>query len=519
MDPRDEVSDSNQLTEDSDDELADLQKEYELKRQRLLEKKQRKDVPRSPTKPKPHALPQIQKPREYVPPKQPKASVFGTAFVKTATVTKKQVVLEDRLLSFDNVPKPLNEVVDEKDPLSGQHLQRRFQTADTITQLTEKVKILRVDKLLAKVVKPRYEEPAYDNWALVGMVMYKSPPLMTAVSERSAPRKYMRMLIGNFERKVDVMLFGDAFEKWWKLRVGEVVMVLNPEISRFSGTFALRLTDNLNTVLEIGLARDLGVCEARKADETRCKVVVNLQKSRLCEFHEQKKYVQGLRMELNGSVGLRRSTKPVLAERANEITKAYAMNVGNWKVDDEYTDPKALDTKSRRRKLDETKTNQKLEQKLMQLDHSLGLAKTLGLVKKTQNASSELAFSSSLLNKIGFDPTTNSKRKRDVSADLRELYDISSSKKNHRKLDPSTEDKRQKRSVWQSTWTKVKKYEKTVHNPAAGTAVSETAYSDADSYEDMTSPGDSEDDLEIDYGTKANVIAYGRLTAKENSCE
>ena len=112
---------------------------------------------------------------------------------------------------------------------------------------------------------------------------------------------------------IDVFLFGSAFTATWKLQRGMVVVLLNPEIfkKKDGKGFNLRLTENntpqsLNhqlpefeggeAVLEVGFAKDWAVCEALRADGTRCTTWVDSRHSMICEYHVD----QGLKRARKG---------------------------------------------------------------------------------------------------------------------------------------------------------------------------------------------------------------------------
>lgn len=328
MDPR-EAADDFCLTGDSNDELADLEKEFALKRQKLLEEKARRkrerakpqiNVERSPLPPRKQSTVDYFTKGRVDPAKQPVRSEPEVKTVFT-THTKHKTQKETpngfasrlagmdrsktnkldyyaRVFEFENVPKYTSIQVppDDAETYSGIKLQTRLIPKEAVVELFEGIKILNVKRLLAKVTGPEFKEPSYANWCFVGMVVFMSKPKHTVKGQ-----KYLILRVGDFDHSVDLMLFDAAFEKYCKLQVGEVIGVLNPQVKLFKGTFNLTLTDNSLSILELGRARHFGYCSSETKNGTRCKNFVDVSKLALCAYHEEQKYkASGLRMELQG---------------------------------------------------------------------------------------------------------------------------------------------------------------------------------------------------------------------------
>ena len=329
VDPRDEVpvDPHDVLTEDSEDELADLEKEFAARKARLLEEREMKkkrslealQVQRSPS---PKRSTRAQGKETVLPAFKGRKLVFTDkgcvipptkAFQKTSTSTFASKLRDiqqtqhtdvtnykERFFEFENITSKsiINCTdADSKDLHSGEILLRRYLSSAALDQNLASVKILRVAKLLAKVHAPQFEEPKYINWCLAGIIMHKSEPKTTTTNS-----KYMCLRIGLFTHTVDVFLFGDAFRKYWKLQCGDVVAVLNPGVKKYGDRFNLSLKDNLNAVLEIGTLKHYKRCSADTAQGERCKFIVDSLKNDLCSYHEERKFKQRSRMELQGSI-------------------------------------------------------------------------------------------------------------------------------------------------------------------------------------------------------------------------
>lgn len=527
-DPRDQrVLDKNEvMTEDSDDELADLEKEFAARKQKLLEEraraKERKrnhvQIERSPSPPprmhesnlplnevkrelnakstiKVLAEPDDKKKKTAMraaysafqrADQRAKGSAFASKLYGTKTQQTETINYNDRIFEFENVPKAvvLNTTEENnKDFISGQLLSRRYIEEEHLGKLMQQIKILRVSKLLAKVVKPTFEEPLYVNWCFTGIIMSKSDPKV-AVNNK----KYLSLRVGDFVNTVDVMLFGDAFQKYWKVRLGDVIVVLNPVIRKYSGSFNLSLSTDLDNLLEIGTLKHYGHCSATTKLGDHCKHIVDTLKNTLCTYHEESKFKQGSRMELQGSVKPKApqnrfgeksemyfnkgSNKPmfVLYENSGFHQKDVVYSGGEQFDQSKYDRP----VESKAAKLRKQRANDNLEQKLLSTVAPRGLEKLqkLGIVHNTESTSVEtekirkLAFKGTFVQGMGFDPTVQPKDRNISSApkslvSLDELRSLSKNKKIS--LKPSKEHAQEKLIKWRENinFISVSKTEKT----------------------------------------------------------
>lgn len=535
-DPRDQRTGSEgELTESSSDELADLQKEFEVRRQKILEnklKKKKADVPekhvvRSPSPERatnryigpPPAKSKTSFLKETIPDKKKEPdnrskiesrnepSQFFNKLHQSSQHAPKAIDYETREFLFD-IPPPQEIAVEEKEQFSSQYIRKRYITHDDLNRVLENKKVLKLDRMYAKITAPAYTEPAYANWCVIGIITAKKDPKLTKSTAKEKGSKYLKITISDLNLTVDLMIFGDAFKKYWKLRIGDVICVLNPDVNAwkppFNG-FNLSISDGVDSIVEIGSSRDFGHCTMVKKDNTRCTSVINTSKSDLCNYHQEIKYKQSQnkRMELSGSVNLKSPTNKhgqklsmylstnqngkvsggyLNYEKINQQTVNYCQEGG--KIGDAFVNPKLLDNMTvKRRKHNDSKNNLLLEKKLLKLLNNSNFKK-LGLIKSTDQPEPQLnktAFNTSILNKIGFDPTTNNvtsihtspqKKRKQLSSDLQELYEISSHKQAARKLTSSTDDKLMKKNKWRSNLKTLnqykQRYESDPHGPSAG---------------------------------------------------
>lgn len=503
-DPREEIVSEEELTESSGDELADLNKEYELKRQHIFQKKRStseeaakgNDEKLATDYGKGNNTNKLAEKHVFNRvARQDNGSKFFNKFYNDTKKDIKPELYDQREFSFEIIPKHENNV-DKRDEFSQLFLKKEYYSSEQLKVLFNNKKVLRVDKLFAKVAAPLYQEPQYVNWCLIGIVSNKSEPRMTKGSGHGdKQRKYMKISISNLRLSVDLMLFGDAFSMYWKLKVGDVIAILNPSVNPW-GTpyrgFNLSLNDGSNSIIEIGSARDFGYCNMLKRDNTPCRAIINLRESDVCHYHQHLKYSQSQskRMELNGSVGMKSPTgkdgkkksmymsvgsdSRVAFETLNEQSEFYAHEPGRNKGN--YHDPQILQNlKAKRRKYRDNRENAKLEAKLSELPNGrkferLGLIKREPAAEATNNHAHESAFHSNFLNKVGFDPakspyadsadaiTGMSQKKKQIPAAIKELYQLSSEKSGKRKLKRSTRTKEERKAQQEQIFKDLEQY-------------------------------------------------------------
>lgn len=208
------------------------------------------------------------------------------------------------------------------DSLSGYHLTKRLIPHTKVARLMENKSIFTLPKLLKIVKSPDYEPPDVESdYVVLGIVASKS----SALTKKNTPKpgslddantgdsdnksKFMVLRITDLKWEVDLFLFDTGFSKFWKLPLGAVVAILNPGImpprNRDTGQFSMKLSSSEDTILEIGTARDLGFCAARKKDGKECEAWVDKRKTEFCEFHVSLRVSKAKsgRMEVNTMTG------------------------------------------------------------------------------------------------------------------------------------------------------------------------------------------------------------------------
>lgn len=234
------------------------------------------------------------------------------------------------------LPQP---VINEMEKYSGQELSERYIDEKLVEKAFHDKKVLRVDKLFAKVYPPEFKEPEYPNWVVVGIITKKDEPKLTNNQSAIAKqKKYLKLTISNFILEISLMLFGDAFDKYWKLQVGDVIGILNPHISPWKNpatgqykSFNLTLSTDYDAIIEIGKSKNFGICKAfRKNSHTQCGIPVDRSKTDYCEYHQNLslKRITANRLELGGL-----ATSGGLNKLKNTNSKQILMNL-NYKSND-----------------------------------------------------------------------------------------------------------------------------------------------------------------------------------------
>ncbi|KAF2814169.1 TTL-domain-containing protein [Mytilinidion resinicola] len=211
---------------------------------------------------------------------------------------------------------------------SGFHLSKRLIPHNTLTRTLDGKSLYNLPKLLKEVKGPEYDTPDVESdYVVLGIIASKSSPLTPKNARKinasdndpddaaNGPSKFMVLHLTDLKWEIDLFLFDTGFSQFWKLSVGTIIAVLNPEImpprNRATGQFSLKLSSSEDTVLEIGMARDLGFCKAIKKDGKECRQWIDGRKTEYCDFHVElaiDKSKRG-RMEVNTMTGFGKGTR------------------------------------------------------------------------------------------------------------------------------------------------------------------------------------------------------------------
>ncbi|EWC47334.1 hypothetical protein DRE_00302 [Drechslerella stenobrocha 248] len=189
------------------------------------------------------------------------------------------------------------------DSFSGLHLSRRNIPHTQLARHLNEKEIFSLPRLLKTVQSPEYEPPDVPgDWVVMGIVSSKSEPRDVA---REGAGKYIVIQITDLKWEMDLFFFGSAFQKYYRVTPGTVLAILNPNImkprNQDSGKFSLTLSDTSDTLLEVGVARDLGTCKSRKRDGKECGSWIDKRRTEFCDFHVEQAIskTRSGRMEVN----------------------------------------------------------------------------------------------------------------------------------------------------------------------------------------------------------------------------
>ncbi|KAI1826746.1 hypothetical protein F4861DRAFT_496128 [Xylaria intraflava] len=187
------------------------------------------------------------------------------------------------------------------EPYSGVHLKKRIIPHLTLTRNLASKKTYVIPDLLKHVKAPEFQLPDVEQDIVVfGIIGSKSDPkthknMGGRVKEKTEAdptrTKYMVFTLVDLKWEVELFLFNSGFDRYWKLSPGTLVAILNPTIMpppqtrTDTGRFSLVINSGEDTILEIGVARDLGFCKSVKKDGALCSSWVNTKRTEFCEFH------------------------------------------------------------------------------------------------------------------------------------------------------------------------------------------------------------------------------------------
>ncbi|KJZ74667.1 hypothetical protein HIM_06017 [Hirsutella minnesotensis 3608] len=202
------------------------------------------------------------------------------------------------------------------EPYSSFHLSRRILPHRVLARHVSGKKSMSIKELLRDVKAPDFSLPDVEQDIVVfGIVAKKSEPRAHKPSahkkggEDDERGKYMVMTVTDLDYELDLFLFNTGFTRFWKLTEGTVVAILNPTVMppppgrQDTGKFSLVINSDDDTILEIGVSRDLGSCQAIKKDGELCGSWVNRKRTQFCEFHSNEaiRKQRATRIEVNSS--------------------------------------------------------------------------------------------------------------------------------------------------------------------------------------------------------------------------
>ncbi|XXG95688.1 hypothetical protein Hte_001957 [Hypoxylon texense] len=187
------------------------------------------------------------------------------------------------------------------EPYSSTHLSKRVIPHSILTRNLSGKKTYVIKDLLKHVKAPEFQLPEIEQDIVVfGILASKSDPrshknangnLKEKTETDPARGKYMVLQLVDLQWELELFLFNTGFERYWKLTPGTLLAILNPTVMppppgrTDTGRFSLVINSGLDTILEVGTARDLGYCKSVKKDGQYCNGWVNRKRTEFCEFH------------------------------------------------------------------------------------------------------------------------------------------------------------------------------------------------------------------------------------------
>jgi minichromosome maintenance protein 10 len=234
---------------------------------------------------------------------------MSSASARSAS-TKTDDIAKRRTAKLHKDPRELTDAeASEFEPYSSVHLSKRIIPHRDLTRTLTGKKTFVIPDLLRTVKAPDFSGPDIEEDVVVfGIIASKSEPRSHAQNSKNDKRgKYMVMHLTDLKWELDLFLFDSAFERLWKLTVGTVIAILNPNFMQprpgqaDTGKWSLLLNSNADTVLEIGTARDLGFCKTIKKDGKTCTTWIDKRHTEFCEYHvnETLRKTHANRMEVN----------------------------------------------------------------------------------------------------------------------------------------------------------------------------------------------------------------------------
>jgi minichromosome maintenance protein 10 len=237
-------------------------------------------------------------------------STNDTSTSTKSLLTKKGDIPKRRASNLQKQPSELTDAeASQFEPYSAIHLSKRIIPHKELTRTFTGKKTFMIPDLLRTVKAPDFSGPdVEEDIVIFGIIAQKSEPRAHAHNGKNDKRgKYMVMSLTDLKWELDLFLFDSAFEKFWKLTVGTIIAILNPTFMppprgrADTGKFSMALNSSAETVLEIGMARDLGFCKSVKKDGKTCTTWVDKRHTEFCDFHvnETLKKTHANRMEVN----------------------------------------------------------------------------------------------------------------------------------------------------------------------------------------------------------------------------
>ncbi|KAI9352544.1 hypothetical protein DFJ73DRAFT_349450 [Zopfochytrium polystomum] len=227
-------------------------------------------------------------------PMHPKTEAdLAARFLKTRREALAECALAEapRSKSFQDAPAPRSAqprdqprgeepFSDDTECFSGLRLQNRRISNDQMKQYLTNRKFIRLQKVS---LFKSHDGEDFGDWVTVGVLASKSLPKIS-----SNAKKYCVMKLCDLQgNAVNMLLFGDSFERHWKETVGGVYAILNPRVMPSSekyGIVGIEL-DDPDKLLKLGTSLDFARCKATTRDNKDCPFVIDRRSGEFCPTH------------------------------------------------------------------------------------------------------------------------------------------------------------------------------------------------------------------------------------------
>ncbi|KAG1682601.1 Protein MCM10 [Nymphon striatum] len=327
------LEDQNELTDGScqlvepqhdnnDDDIADLQKEMDIMKAKMLQIEKQMQVKRL------SSTDQKASNKQSCRLKESEVNLFATA---TATTESDEMSKEMKTISMitdeDNVnpyiqtpeltesgksykikksnvlelPKKV-EKIDQVDieTFSNIRILNRVVSSSTLKERMKGRKMIRISTIQSHI----HGGDVDGDWVTMGVIINKSE---TKTSKNGKNFSIWKLSdLNDCDTVIKFFLFGDVNKQHWKTTVGSVIGILNASIMDNKDHVSKEIcitVDNSHKVMLIGVSKDFGLCKSKRKDGHPCSIVVNKNNCEYCQYHVKSAYqkLSSKRTELQAS--------------------------------------------------------------------------------------------------------------------------------------------------------------------------------------------------------------------------
>lgn len=191
----------------------------------------------------------------------------------------------------------------DTDPFSGIRIVNPKVSSTTMKVRMQDRRMIKISHIHKKNPK----ELSECDWVTIAVVVQKGEPRKSSKGNTYSIWKLNDLQ--NCEENVSFFLFGEVYKTHWKLAVGSVIGLLNPNMmdksEKKQSDIAFTIS-HPNKLMVIGESADLGTCQQRKKNGTPCTNIVNKMQGEFCVYHVTSAYklTCAKRSELNSYTGV-----------------------------------------------------------------------------------------------------------------------------------------------------------------------------------------------------------------------